>query len=110
MASPVFNSFLVVSSLEKVVYFEGDCTIEGCVRISERVSKEDVLFEDFFRDKQSITNCLRAHKKFILGTVSVDGFKDESYRVIQHSVLGHVGGVVGLLNESKLKMGRKFIL
>ena len=79
MASPVFNSFLVVSSTEKIVYFEGDCTIEGCIRISERVSKEDVLFEDFFRDKQSITNCLGAHKKFILGTVSVDGFKDESY-------------------------------
>ena len=110
MASPVFNTFLVVSSAEEVVYFKGDCTIEGCIRISESVSKEDVLFEDFFRNKQSIRNCLRAHKKFILGRVSVTGFKDESYRVIKHSVLGHVGGVVGLLNESKLKMGGKFIL
>ena len=110
MASPVFDSFLVVESLENVVYVEGDCPIEVCVGISERVSKEDVLFENFFRDKQSITNNLRAHKKFVLRTISVNGFEDESYRVVQHSVLGHDGSVVGLLDESKLKMGRKFIL
>ena len=30
--------------------------------------------------------------------------------MVQHSVLGHDGDVVGLLDESKLKIGRRFIL
>ena len=82
VASPVFDPFLVVESLENVVYVEGDCPIEVCVLISECVSKEDVLFENFFRDKQSIANNLRAHKKLVFRTISVNGFEDESYRVV----------------------------
>ena len=56
MASPIFNAFLVVTVAEELVYFVGDCTEEVCFIASKSVGKEDILFQNFFCNEQSVSN------------------------------------------------------
>ena len=65
----------------------------------------DVLFEEFFRYKESIDPGLPSHKKLELTGVSVTREEDISNYAVEHRVR-HVGDVVLLQVEGKLKMSR----